>query len=48
MNLVREVNYILDLQVKQTQEKNYIYQIKYIKELIKIFRLDNSKEIATQ
>lgn len=52
INLVRELNDFLGLQVKQTkegtaEEGNYIYRTKYTKELIKWFEMENSKEMAT-
>ncbi|XP_021726639.1 uncharacterized protein LOC110693793 [Chenopodium quinoa] len=43
MSMMGELNYFLGLQIKQTEEGIMIHQQKYIKELIKKYKLDNAK-----
>ena len=47
MSLMGELNYFIGLQVKQTKDGIFISQIKYIKEIIKKFGMESSKEIST-
>lgn len=46
MNLMSELIFFLDLQIKQINEGIHMHQTKYDKELIKKFRIDNTKEIV--
>jgi len=47
MSMMGELNFCLDLQVKQTSNGTMIHQQKYIKELLKRFGMDSSKPIDT-
>ena len=42
-----ELNYFIGLQVKQTKDKIFISQTKYIKEIIKKFGMKSSKALST-
>nr|XP_009609117.1 uncharacterized protein LOC104102961 [Nicotiana tomentosiformis] len=44
---MRELNFFLRLQVKETAKETMIHQQKYIKELLKMFDMDNTKIIET-
>ncbi|XP_021767722.1 uncharacterized protein LOC110732112 [Chenopodium quinoa] len=43
MSMMEELKFFLGLQIKQTEEGIMIHQQKYIKELIKKYKLDNAK-----
>jgi hypothetical protein len=43
MSMTGELNFFLGLQIKQTEEGIMIHQQKYIKELIKKYKLENAK-----
>ena len=47
MSLMGELNYFLGLQIKQLNEGTIICQIKYCKELLKRFGMNNSESIDT-
>ena len=47
MSLMGELNYFIGLQVKQTKNKTFISQTKYIKEIIKKFSMESSKPLST-
>ena len=47
MSMVRELNYFLDLQVKQRKDGIFISQEKYAKNLVKRFGLDSKKHAFT-
>ncbi|XP_057432399.1 secreted RxLR effector protein 161-like [Lotus japonicus] len=47
MSLVGELNYFLRLQVKQVEDSMFISQSKYVKELVKKFRLEGSTHKRT-
>ena len=47
MSLMGELNYFIGLQVKQTKDETFIIQTKYIKEIIKKFGMEFSKEVST-
>ena len=47
MNMIRELTFFLGLQVKQTKEGTFINQAKYVKDLLKKFRLETSKPFST-
>ena len=47
MSMVRELNYFLGLHVKQWKDGIFIYQEKYVKNLIKRFGLDSKKHAYT-
>ena len=43
MSMMRELNYFLDLQIKQRSDEIFINQVKYTRELIKRFDLEDAK-----
>ncbi|RZB86587.1 Retrovirus-related Pol polyprotein from transposon TNT 1-94 [Glycine soja] len=47
MSMMGELNYFLGLQIKQTNDGIFVNQAKCCKELIKRFRMENSKHLAT-
>jgi len=47
MSTMERLKFFLGLQVKQCKDKIYIYQHKYIKELLKKFRMERSKPMKT-
>jgi len=47
MSMMGELNYFIGLQIKQTNDGIFVNQAKYCKELIKRFRMENSKHLAT-
>ena len=47
MSMMGELNYFLGLKIKQTNDGIFVNQAKYCKELIKRFRMENSKHLAT-
>ena len=47
MSMMGELNYFLDLQIKQLKEGIFINQAKYIKDLIKKFGMEDAKPVST-
>ena len=47
MSLMRELNYFIGLQVKQTKNETFISQTNYIKQIIKKFGIESSKPLST-
>jgi len=47
MSMMGELNFFLGLQIKQNSNGTMIHQQKYIKELLKRFKIEDSKEIDT-
>ncbi|XP_070027197.1 uncharacterized mitochondrial protein AtMg00810-like isoform X2 [Nicotiana sylvestris] len=47
MSMMGELNFFLGLQIKQSHNGTMIHQQKYAKELIKRFKMEESKEINT-
>ena len=47
MSMVGNLNYFLVLQVKQSNEEIFIYQNKYVRNLVKKFGLETSKHMKT-
>ena len=42
-----DLKFFLGLQIKQTRNGIYIHQTQYMKELIKMFNMDDAKEMKT-
>jgi hypothetical protein len=47
MSMIAELSFFLGLQVKQTKDGTFIFQSKYVNDLLKRFGMDNSKSIKT-
>jgi spore maturation protein CgeB len=47
MSMIRELNYFLGLQIKQLKNGTFVSQGKYIKYMLKKFRMDDAKSIST-
>jgi hypothetical protein len=45
MSMIGELSFFLGLQVKQTKDRTFICQSKYVNDLLKRFSMDNSKPI---
>ena len=47
MSMIGELSYFLGLQIKQLKNGTFMSQGKYIKEMLKKFRIDDTKSIST-
>lgn len=47
MSMMGELTFFLGIQVKKMRDGTFIFQIKYCKELLKRFEIDNTKAMAT-
>ncbi|XP_055830938.1 uncharacterized mitochondrial protein AtMg00810-like [Solanum dulcamara] len=47
MSMMGELNFFLGLKIKQTPTGTMIHQQKYVKMILKIFKMDDAKEIDT-
>ncbi|GJR65784.1 retrovirus-related pol polyprotein from transposon TNT 1-94 [Tanacetum coccineum] len=47
MSMLGELNFFLGLQIKQIEDEIFFNQSKYIKEMLKKFRLEDSKPTKT-
>jgi hypothetical protein len=47
ISMIGELSFFLGLQVKQTKDRTFICQSKYVSDLLKRFDIDNSKPIKT-
>ena len=45
--MTRELNYFLGHQIKKLNHGNFLHKKKYCKELLKKFKMNKSKEVAT-
>lgn len=47
MNMMRELNYFLKLQIKQLKDNIFINQAKYIKDFLKRLKMEDVKTMGT-
>ena len=47
MSLMGKLKFFLRLQIKQADEGIYVRQTKYVKELVKKFKMDDAKHMKT-
>ena len=47
MSMMRELNYFLGLQIKQTKDGIFVNQSKYVMDLLKKFDMEDVKPIST-
>jgi hypothetical protein len=47
MSMMGELTFLLGIQVKQTKEGIFIHQVKYTKDLMKKFNMDELKPVST-
>jgi hypothetical protein len=47
MSMIRELSYFLGLQIKQMKNDTFVSQDKYIKDMLKKFRMEDAKAIST-
>jgi hypothetical protein len=47
MSMMGELPFLLGIQVKQTKEGIFIHQVKYTKDLMKKFNMDELKPVST-
>jgi hypothetical protein len=47
MSMMGEVQFFLRLQIKQAKEGTFVHQAKYMKDILKKFKMDHSKTLST-
>jgi hypothetical protein len=47
MSMMGELQLFLDLQIKQSKEGTFVHQAKYTKDLVRKFKMEDSKAMAT-
>ncbi len=47
MSMLGELSYFLGLQIKQTPQGTFVHQTKYMKDLLRGFKMENCKPIST-
>jgi hypothetical protein len=47
MNMMGELQFFLRLQIKQSKEGTFVHQAKYIKDIVRKFKMEDSKAMAT-
>ena len=47
MSMMGEIKFFLGLQIKKVDYKTFIHQSKYVRELLKRFKLDEAKHMST-
>jgi hypothetical protein len=47
MSMMGELQFFLGLQIKQSKEGTFVHQAKYIKDIVRKFKMENSTAIAT-
>ena len=47
MSMFGEINFFVGLQINQLKNGTFITQFKYVKEILKTFRMEDSKLVST-
>jgi hypothetical protein len=47
MSMMEELQFFLELQIKQAKEGTFVHQDKYTKDILKKFKMDDSKPLST-
>jgi hypothetical protein len=47
MSMMGELQFFLGLQIKQAKEGTFVHQVKYTKDILKKFKMDDSKPLST-
>jgi hypothetical protein len=47
MSMMGELQFFLGLQIKQAKEGTFVHQAKYTKDILKKFKMDDSKPLST-
>jgi hypothetical protein len=47
MSMIGELQFFLGLQIKQAKEGTFVHQAKYTKDILKKFKMDDSKPLST-
>jgi hypothetical protein len=47
MSMMGELQFFLELQIKQAKEGTFVHQAKYTKDILKKFKMDHSKHLST-
>jgi hypothetical protein len=47
MSMMVELQFFLGLQIKQVKERTFVHQAKYMKDILKNFKMDDSKPLST-
>jgi hypothetical protein len=46
MSMMGELQFFLGLQIKQAKEETFVHQAKYTKDIVKKFKMDDSKPLS--
>jgi hypothetical protein len=46
MSMMGELQFFLELQIKQAKQGTFVHQAKYTKDILKKFKMDNSKPLS--
>jgi hypothetical protein len=47
LSMMGELQFFLGLQIKQAKDGTFVHQAKYMKDILKKFKMDNSKPLST-
>jgi hypothetical protein len=47
MSMMGELQFFLELQIKQSMEGTFVHQTKYTKDIVRKFKMENSKAMTT-
>jgi hypothetical protein len=47
MSMMGELQFFLGLQIKQSKEGTFVYQAKYTKDIVRKFKMEDSKSMVT-
>jgi hypothetical protein len=47
MSMMGELQFFLGLQIKQTKEETFVHQAKYTKDIVRMFKMEDSKAMTT-
>jgi hypothetical protein len=47
MSIMGEMQFFLELQIKQAKEGTFVHQAKYTKDILKMLKMDGSKPLST-
>jgi hypothetical protein len=47
MSMMGELQFFLGLQIKQSKEGTFVHQAKYTKDIVRKFKMENSKAMTT-
>jgi hypothetical protein len=47
MSMMGELQFFLELQIKQSKQETFVHQAKYTKDIVRKFKMEDSKAMAT-